>query len=486
MIKTHSEHASITLLIAVVFVVGGAGAVAGASAADVLERGAVTERVASLADPSKSYAVYLPSAYEEDRTWPVLILMDPRGRALVPLELFRAVAEDLGWIVVSSYDTLSDSTWEPNDLAMGAMIADIPERFAADSRRVYLAGMSGTARGIWNFADRLQPYVAGVIAFAGGKLDWIELPTDPDYRFFGATGYTDDNFGEMFRLDEELDGLGVVHRVVYFPGGHEWGTEQVCRDAARWFEIQAMISGLRPVDADLAATWIDEEVAHAEALEREGRPWNAWRAYAAIAEQYAEIAGADVLAGALEGRARLESEGRVHEVEQRVRKHVDDEGHFRARLAEFFEVFYRDPRGLDTRTALWRLGLDRALVDSEEAPDHVEAEAAQRLLQVAFTHMAFYMPRDYLDHGDFKHALAMLEIADGIRPDQPVVLYFRARSYAALGRLDEAVEALERGTDIGLFSGADAEGFEGDEDLLSLRDHPRFQSLLERLRGEEG
>ncbi len=65
-------------------------------------RGKVVEVVEVLQDPTFTYALYLPSSYTTDEKWPVLYVLDPRGRALTALELFRQAAERNGFIVVSS------------------------------------------------------------------------------------------------------------------------------------------------------------------------------------------------------------------------------------------------------------------------------------------------------------------------------------------------------------------------------------------------
>ena len=75
--------------------------------------------------------------------------MDPRGRALVPLSLFKDAAERLGYILLSSYNTVSDGAAEPNVRALDAMLQEAQEHFAVDERRIYLAGFSGTARMSW-------------------------------------------------------------------------------------------------------------------------------------------------------------------------------------------------------------------------------------------------------------------------------------------------------------------------------------------------
>ena len=71
-------------------------------------RGEVVRQVISRTDRQQRYAVYLPSRYTSARRWPLLLLMDPRGQALIPLELVRRSAERYGYIVLSSYNTRSD------------------------------------------------------------------------------------------------------------------------------------------------------------------------------------------------------------------------------------------------------------------------------------------------------------------------------------------------------------------------------------------
>ena len=48
--------------------------------------------------------------------------MDPRGRALNPLQSLRGAAERLGYILISSYNTVSDGAIEPNEVAVAAFL----------------------------------------------------------------------------------------------------------------------------------------------------------------------------------------------------------------------------------------------------------------------------------------------------------------------------------------------------------------------------
>ena len=66
-----------------------------------------------------------------------------------------------------------------------------------------------------------------------------------------------------------------------------------------------------------------------------------------------------------------------------------------------------------------------------------------------------------------------------VRPYDPQVRYHLACSLAAVGEINEALQALQIAIDLGF---RDFEHLEADPDLDSLRDHPRFRALL-RIQG---
>src|SRR5512138_2650435 len=67
--------------------------------------GQLVELASSEANPRQQYAVYVPSSYRAESEWPLLIVMDPRGRAMIPLSRLREASERLGYIAISSYNS---------------------------------------------------------------------------------------------------------------------------------------------------------------------------------------------------------------------------------------------------------------------------------------------------------------------------------------------------------------------------------------------
>src|ERR1051326_1234281 len=116
-----------------------------AGAAD-FPRGQIVPAVTCVDDPSQSYALYLPSAYSENRSWSVIFLFDPGARGRRGVERFQAAAEKFGPILIGSNNS-RNGPWDDSMYAALTMINDAGRRFAIDPKRMYTAGLSAGARG---------------------------------------------------------------------------------------------------------------------------------------------------------------------------------------------------------------------------------------------------------------------------------------------------------------------------------------------------
>jgi len=210
---------------------------------DSLPRGEVVER--AWADSAHSYALYLPGAWTAERSWPVLLLLDPGGRATLPVERFRESAERNGWVLMSSYDVRNGDadTMALNDAAVDAMLVDAQRRYALDPERLYFGGFSGMARYAWTIAVRLDGRSAGLIGagagFPGQPGLWAAmLRGAKPFPFFGVIGTTDTNRREMEDVDAALGATAFPHRLTYFGGGHEWPPAAAASEAVDWLEQQ--------------------------------------------------------------------------------------------------------------------------------------------------------------------------------------------------------------------------------------------------------
>ncbi len=240
-----------------------------------LPAGQIIDRVTCAADPSQSYALFVPADYTPSRSWPVIFAFDPGARGRVPVERYRAAAERYGYIVVGSNNSRNGGMEFPRVLA--ALTNDVAARLAVNPKRVYLAGMSGGARTALGVALASKE-IAGVIASSAGYPD-SNIRKSLSFPIFATAGTEDFNHLEMRKLDRALT---TPHRLVIFDGGHVWLSSDLALQAVEWMELHAMKAGLRPRD-DVE---VDRQLAARVAAAGTGSGKDTFRALQAIADDF--------------------------------------------------------------------------------------------------------------------------------------------------------------------------------------------------------
>jgi predicted esterase len=430
-------------------------------------RGRLVEGVACASDPTQSYTLYLPDGYDPARRWPVLVVLDPGGRSVPAAELFLEPARELQWIIVSSNDTRSDSGMEPNQRALNALWPEIHERYAIDTRRIYLAGFSGTVY-VAFMVGRETGGIAGIIG-AGGRFIEEALAGNRAAVFLTA-GDRDFNYQGTRAVHARMRETGAPSRLETFAGGHGWMPPALARQALEWLELQAMRRGLRQPDDGLVDRLLAADLASAAALEAEGRKLEAMRRYQAVALDF------DGLRDVAAARARWESLEADPEVERAASleaRWTEREQQERERINQVFARFLATEPAPPPETLANDLELAR--LEHQAEGEGIEAATARRVLAHLFSNVAVYMPQGLLADHRPSHAASALGVACRIQPDNPVVWYNRACALSLSGRRSPALDALERAVQAGF---VDAALMRTDPDLEAVRDSDRFRALL--------
>jgi dienelactone hydrolase len=226
-------------------------------AAEELPRGQVVDRVTARDNDRQSYALYLPSNYTPDRTWPILYCLDPGARGRVPVERFAAAAEKAGFIVAGSNNS-RNGPLAPVQEAIRWLVTDTHARLAIDDSRVYTAGFSGGARVALQWAHNGS--IAGVVACGAG---FSEMPKEIPFKIFATAGFDDFNHDELYRQSREMAKRGVPHRFTEFEGGHDWLPAPLATEALDYFTGR-----LAPQSAE-ASKELDKQAAKYDRLQQE-------------------------------------------------------------------------------------------------------------------------------------------------------------------------------------------------------------------------
>jgi dienelactone hydrolase len=410
-------------------------------------------------DNAQSYALYLPAGYDPARTWPILYCFDPGARGRIPVERFQAAAEKYGYIIAGS-NTSRNGPWSANIAAINALLHDSLARWSVDRRRVYAAGVSGGARVACELG--IAGLVQGVIACSGG-FPQSETPAKVPFAFFGTTGTDDFNCDELRRIDRDLDRLGSPHRVVIFPGGHEWLPAALAMEAIEWLEIHAMQTGLRPRDEGLIQDTLRTRLATAQAL----LPPEAWLQIKSLP---ADFRG---LIDITEVDKRSKELAMTREVRDwRKREELSEK-----RGAEMTDRLISlandgDLARLRTTVAAWQKQAD--------APEPSDERRLMRQVLRGVSVTAGESARAQLAQENYEPAIAWLELSAALRPERAQQTYYDlARAHALNGSKKQALAALQQAAGAGY---KDAARIEQEAAFAGLRKNAAFQELLKAMR----
>ena len=429
--------------------------------------GEMVEGIACHTDPTQTYTLYIPSTYTSDRRLPVLLVFDPRGRSLLAAEIFRDAAETFGWIIVSSDNTRSDTTWEPNLAAIQALWPEIHSRIPADFQRIYATGFSGGVA-VATVLARSTGEVAGIIGCGGlnvgNQVDDSKLP------FFLTAGNTDFNFSQMHGLDEFLAEQGNPHRLVIFDGPHTWMPPSMAREGVEWMELIAMRQGTRDRDQELIDRLYSADLERARTVAEDGHALAAARRFREMESTYSGLhdsseakVAADQIEAGEKYRFQLKTAKRARGFEDKWRERQTTE----LALLRNSEV---PPPNRQLAASLHIRDLTRLAGKPGD-----EGLAAQRCLNSLYVVLSFYLPQGDLPEGRYAQVATSYELSLMIRDDNAVVWYNLACVRALLGQKSTAVEALAKSLEHGFNR---YELLETDTDLDPLRKRDDFKALM--------
>lgn len=436
--------------------------------------------IVSRANPAQRYIAYLPTSYKAESPRPVLFIMDYRGRGRVAAEIFRPAAERHGWILLSSNHTSSDEAAQPTMDALKSMWTDAHDLWAIDTRRLYLAGVSGTARTATLIASQLKGSVAGVIGAAAGVSPGMTTADLAPSLYFGTAGEEDYNYWEMRTLEREAAALNLNARVEYFPGPHAWMPPDLARVAIEWLEVKAMQAGLAPVDpAVVDAQWTRDRRA-VEMFEERDRLRAAARRLAAMARDFKGLRPADAIADVAASSEAIGREPRSQtedETDRRAKAWHDEQlaGSLNA-LARAFPALSVAPI-LPVSDTIEAMKVDDLLSLARGRGD--DALAARRVLAELEVQTGFYLPMQAMARAQDERARFYLYIAEVIDPTESYPWFLRARLAARAGAASEAIASLRAAVDRGFRS---LDPLDHDPAFEALRTRKDYQALVERVR----
>ena len=338
--------------------------------------GVLFPKITAKADPSQSYALYIPSTYSAEKTWPIVYAFDPAARGAVPVELMKEAAERYGYIVVGSNNSRNGSA-KLEAAAAEALLKDTHAKFLVDDRRLYFAGFSGGARLAAQIAQNCG-CAAGVLLNGAGFSPKSPVSPDKSFAVFAATGTYDFNYPEIIRMDEQLGKLAQPHFLRRFDGPHQWAPAEAMNEALAWFRLQAMKRGRETRDNTFIQEQLQLQTQHAQKFEQSGALYAAWNEYRQA------LAAFDGLADITALRARsesLEHDKSVRDAAKREHQDFDDQAGLENDIsAALYALAAGGGQLVDMRSAL-----EQQISSLRSRAEHERQEEKRRVLKRALS-----------------------------------------------------------------------------------------------------
>ena len=203
-------------------------------------KGQIIENVVNLSNASQSYALFLPTTYSPEKTYPVIYAFDAHGTGKLPLSMYKKLAEKYGYILIGSNNSKNGTSWEDSQIIAGSLFSDSQLRLSINKNRIYLLGFSGGAR-VANGLCITNGGIAGVICCGAAFPAANSKDPRSNYTYIGLCGTSDFNYIEMRKYDMvDLAGRPVKHAFIEFDGKHEWPKEETMNEAFLWTELGEM------------------------------------------------------------------------------------------------------------------------------------------------------------------------------------------------------------------------------------------------------
>ena len=450
----------------------------GARAADEkqLPTGVVVPAVAEKADPSQTFALYLPSAYSPAKRWPVIYAFDWAGRGKVPAELLAPAAEKRGYILIGSNSSRNGSAREALAAAL-ALWQDSLSRFSIDQKQSYTTGFSGASRNAFVFADQCG-CVQGIIAVGAGLPPLNGPLRGLDYGVFITLGVYDFNYPELVALEQQLDALKVPNRLRRFEGDHEWPSPGVMEEAVDWLGLKAMQAERRPKEDALIAELRARALERAKAEEQAGEMLSAYDEYRKSAEDFAGLADVAEFAS---HAAAMKNSPELRKAQKQEQEDMERQRRLVGGIDQQLTSLPGGSRELGRRLGDIAPAVAQVRDDAKRAKSARDVRVYRRAVSDLFA-TAYEAGQGRVRNGDASTAELYFQVAATVAPDAPSPHYELAKVYVKLGDKKRALREIEQSVAKGL---KNASLLKDSPELAPLRDEPRFQELIAELEAKQ-
>lgn len=239
-----------------------------------LKKGIIIDSVPVNDSIPEGFVLYLPTNFDASKNWPVIFVFDLEGRGKQALSMFRAAAEEEGYVLAASNNVHDSLSISRNVLISSRMMNSLNAILPIESSKIYTAGFLNGGR----FASLLPTFIKNIngVVSCGSPIASIEvLDAKRPFHFIGIVGNEDFNYIEILNNQKALNKLGFLNQFLFFDGGQEWPESKYIAKAMRMLALSAMNQGIDSKDDTFIDDAYEKNLANVGALISSKKPLQA-------------------------------------------------------------------------------------------------------------------------------------------------------------------------------------------------------------------
>ena len=391
------------------------------------ERGTILDPLAIHGRAPESYALYLPKGYLTGYTWPTVLFFDPKGKGSKPLERYKDLADQFGFILIGSNFSRNGKPMEEALEHINALKHDLPAGIKIDPFRIFLIGFSGGARVA--VADAIaNADVAGVVG-CGAGFPQLKENVELSFNYMAMVGRQDFNYAEFAVLDKELSARGSNHILIEFEGKHAWPKDKQMLEAFKWMTVYSYSQG-EVIDMGLMDSLYKSDVKHLLKIENSEDLRSIVQFYKKMIFLY-------------KGLAKVEEQEKRLEMLKISSAYKAYESELKTVLAEEMKSRSEYTRQMAQKDhQWWEKEVAKIRKEIENQSNLLVKYSRQRLL--AYLSISSFMQIEAaLNRGFLPQAKKLLYILNLVDPQNPDYYYLSAKLMLKQGKKEQAVELLK-------------------------------------------
>ena len=438
----------------------------------LVKKGVVVDDLKVSDTLEESYALYLPTTFEAQKSWPVLFVFDEQGRGRTAAQLFQTTAEEQGYIIVSSNNISRQNDLQQNVLTGARLMQHVAGILPIDLRQVASVGSMTGAR-VASSIPLVFDDILGVVAIGDHWMNFNLLEKDKNFAFIGIVGDEQFSVSGMKNTANVLSRLRFPTQIYTYSGDEDWPQPEIIYSAVGSLTLEAMRKGLRPKNVELVEKLYRQDLARVNKLMSLNQLMNADALLEIMEEKY------DGFISLVEINSKQDqlSRSRNFSQQKRERNTIDQK---ETRLIEDFIYYLED----DIRTANFEnLGwwnYQKNQLDSLAQKNNAEAKMALRLKDF----IREYVRLTRMDMKEKRSSLESKLVANMIQTIFDPRAYEAYRNIISLSAMDNDFptayfyleEMLKHGYD-------NLENLYNIEGTLGLRLTPEYNEIIEKYLG---